>query len=216
MRCVSIKSYEIHQSPPPPPHVKLLVILPIRFRPPPHPLREGRQVEKIWTRKLPPPPNWDRRAIQPNLGHAALLRRSAELTRGFYLGRPPDQGAGLGSVRALEAETARSLLPPPSSSCSLCRPLLNQRKVMDTGQVTRKHKLNLYHTVPYWTCLLLELLESFTLCFPVVTLYFQLNESAQPSIMFYIAVLSSTIFCKIKTTFLCVITAALSSTIFAK
>ncbi len=38
-------------------------------RPPPPspvPLREGRQVEIIWTRKLPPPPHWDRRAIQPN------------------------------------------------------------------------------------------------------------------------------------------------------
>ncbi len=37
-------------------------------RPPPLPLREaeGRQVEIIWTRKLPPPPHWDRRAIKPN------------------------------------------------------------------------------------------------------------------------------------------------------
>jgi hypothetical protein len=34
-------------------------------------------------------------------------------------------------VRALEAEATRSLLPPPSSSCSLCRPLLQQSKVMD-------------------------------------------------------------------------------------
>ncbi len=37
-----------------------------RPSPRPLPLREGRQVEIIWTRKLPPPPHWDRRAIQPN------------------------------------------------------------------------------------------------------------------------------------------------------
>ncbi len=34
--------------------------------PSPLPLREGRQVEIIWTRKLPPPPQWDRRVIQRN------------------------------------------------------------------------------------------------------------------------------------------------------
>ncbi len=33
---------------------------------PPPPLREGRQVEISWTRKLPPSSHWDRPAIQPN------------------------------------------------------------------------------------------------------------------------------------------------------
>ncbi len=34
--------------------------------PPPFPLREGRQVEIIWTRNYPPFPHWDRRATQWN------------------------------------------------------------------------------------------------------------------------------------------------------
>ncbi len=48
---------------------------PTGCRSPPHPhlpLREGRQVEIIWTRKLP---HWDRRAIQPN--HIELRACSA-------------------------------------------------------------------------------------------------------------------------------------------
>ncbi len=61
--------------------------------PTPLPLREGRQAEIIWTRKLPPPPHWDRRAIQPNhikfRTFSALapiwttpINESSELTRG--------------------------------------------------------------------------------------------------------------------------------------
>ncbi len=65
--------------------------------PPPPPLSEGRQVEIIWTRKLPPSsPLWDRRAILPN--HIKLrtcsalapilippVNESAKLTQGALL-----------------------------------------------------------------------------------------------------------------------------------
>ncbi len=38
-----------------------------KWRPPPPFLNApGRQVEINWTRKYPPPPYWDRRAVQPN------------------------------------------------------------------------------------------------------------------------------------------------------
>jgi hypothetical protein len=46
--------------------------------PTPPPLREGRQVEII----IPPPPHWDRRAIQPN--HIKFRTCSALAGRGAY------------------------------------------------------------------------------------------------------------------------------------
>jgi len=56
---------------------------------PHHPFLEGRQVEIIWMRKLPPPPHWDSAkpyqiwAMQRSCANVnSALNESAELTQG--------------------------------------------------------------------------------------------------------------------------------------